>query len=418
MEVVVRGFSAGSFSGLCVCHILWRMPNVTVNGTLGGISVPPRLLRAIPKEHGPGLTLFHLKADALCQWDPSSRCLQPLSCKYCIVGGRVPELHGHFGAGEHSYGHWLDLDLPKGHIDLLTLLRNPETANPALRDAAPLRLVSWLSCEVPVPTQQLLDRLMESFALVEPVSSQEIFEVSCAALHLDSTTTTTWDQIRDAIVNSIAIGGRAPAPPEVVALMTGFLQRLPLPRLVHFVDMILLQLVPVKSPSRYATRRFSSSYYAEETALSLGSSAEFRLKVCLLYWSHANVGHVCIAWDLHPLLLFAEQRIEGMNTFSFQFETGPAYDRSKIQMGLRKGSTVLVHFRRGLVLYQSVLVMHDADLKHTKQSKEQHKYWRYVSPVRTYFQLLPLACGEPGPDLLWSSSCCIPGATVWGGVPP
>lgn len=53
------------------------------------------------------------------------------------------------------------------------------------------------------------------------------------------------------------------------------------------------------------------------------------------------------------------------------------------------GATVLLYYRRGLVLYHSVLVMHDADLKQTKQPKDQHKYWRYVSPVRTYFHSIP-----------------------------
>lgn len=179
------------------------------------------------------------------------------------------------------------------------------------------------------------------------------------------------------------------APQVVVNLMTGFLQRLPLPRLVHFLDMILPQLVPVKSPSRTAPRRFSSSYLAEEMHQETGQVAHFRLRVCHLFCSRAAIMHVYISWDNHPLLLLAAQRIHGRSTTSFQFVTGAASDRSQIQMGLRKGAAVLIHFRRGLILYQSVLLMHDADLRSTKQRWDQHKYWRYVSPVRTYFHWLP-----------------------------
>jgi len=62
---------------------------------------------------------------------------------------------------------------------------------------------------------------------------------------------------------------------------------------------------------------------------------------------------------------------------------------NQIQMGLRKGNTVLIHYRRGSALYQSVLIMQDADLKQGKVSPEQHKYWRYVAPVRCYFDWLP-----------------------------
>ena len=58
-------------------------------------------------------------------------------------------------------------------------------------------------------------------------------------------------------------------------------------------------------------------------------------------------------------------------------------------MGLRKGDTVLIHYRRGSDLYQSVLIMQDADLKQGKVSPEQHKYWRHVAPVRSYFDWLP-----------------------------
>ena len=44
---------------------------------------------------------------------------------------------------------------------------------------------------------------------------------------------------------------------------------------------------------------------------------------------------------------------------------------------------------RGSDLYHSVLIMQDADLKQGKVSPEQHKYWRYVAPVRSYFDWLP-----------------------------
>ena len=36
-EVYVRGFSAGSYSGICLLHLLWNMPHVQVGGILGGI---------------------------------------------------------------------------------------------------------------------------------------------------------------------------------------------------------------------------------------------------------------------------------------------------------------------------------------------------------------------------------------------
>ena len=44
LEVNVRGFSAGSHSGLAFLHILWSIPRVTTKGFLGAIACPPSLL--------------------------------------------------------------------------------------------------------------------------------------------------------------------------------------------------------------------------------------------------------------------------------------------------------------------------------------------------------------------------------------
>lgn len=135
------------------------------------------------------------------------------------------------------------------------------------------------------------------------MSSDEVLSVSCQALNLDRQLTTTWDAIRDAIVRSLVVGGNSPSPPEVVGLIAGFLQRLPLPRLVHFLDMILPQMVPVKSPCRTQSWRFSSSYLVEEMTWNNPHAAELPFRV--------------------------------------------------------------------------------------KVPREQHKYWRYVSPIRTHFDWLP-----------------------------
>ena len=81
------------------------------------------------------------------------------------------ELRGHFGNAEHSYGHWLDLVLPEGEHPLWKLLRShAEIACPGHGDAAPLRLVSWMSCEPPSHIEKLLQQLMLLFSAVQPES--------------------------------------------------------------------------------------------------------------------------------------------------------------------------------------------------------------------------------------------------------
>ena len=176
-QVYVRGFSAGSYSGVCLLHLLWNMPHVQVGGILGGIACPPALLHRIQPDHGAQLMLIHL-TDRLCQWHPRDETLSSLTCKYCIVDRSTPELREHFGTSEHSYAHWIDLSLPHGRYPLLQLLRQyPDVALPQCRDIAPLRLVSWVSCEVPAHVQQVLHQLMTLFGEVAPVSSDEVLAI-------------------------------------------------------------------------------------------------------------------------------------------------------------------------------------------------------------------------------------------------
>ena len=60
----MRGFSAGSYSGICLLHLLWQLPFVDARGKLGGIACPPELLSTIPADKGQGLHLFHYERDS------------------------------------------------------------------------------------------------------------------------------------------------------------------------------------------------------------------------------------------------------------------------------------------------------------------------------------------------------------------
>ena len=80
-EVYVRGLSAGSYSGICLLHLLWNMPHVQVRGILGGIALPPALLHGIWPDHGDRLMVIHLTTDRLCQWHPHDDTLRSLRCK-------------------------------------------------------------------------------------------------------------------------------------------------------------------------------------------------------------------------------------------------------------------------------------------------------------------------------------------------
>ena len=170
--------------------------------------------------------------------------------------------------------------------------------------------------------------------------------------------------------------------------MAAFLQRLPLPRLVHFLDMILPQMVPVQSPCQSRRRRFASSYRIAERHAGGERGVEYTLNATKLFWSRSGIMHVAIAWDHKPLLLLATALLPNRSTESCEREAGPPYDKQRIQMGLRSGNTVLLCFRSGVGHFQSVLIALAADLHTNKPWQGQHKFWKYVSPIRTYFCLV------------------------------
>ena len=117
-QVYVRGFSAGSYSGICLLHLLWNMPHVQVGvyQVVGGIALPRVLLHGIPPDHSTQLMVIHLNTDRLCSWHPHDDTLRSLPCKYCIVDRSTMELQEHFGACERFYGHWIDLNMPHGRF--------------------------------------------------------------------------------------------------------------------------------------------------------------------------------------------------------------------------------------------------------------------------------------------------------------
>ena len=97
----------------------------------------------------------------------------------------------------------------------------------------------------------------------------------------------SWDMIRDALIREVTFGGATCPTEEVCCPMAAFLQRLPLPRLVHFLDMILPQMVPVQSPCHSGRRRFASSYRVAERLAGGERGVEYTLNVTKLFWSRS-----------------------------------------------------------------------------------------------------------------------------------
>ena len=167
-SVLIRGFSAGSFVGLSILHLLWQWDNLYAGGVLGAIACPPALLDRIPVERMQNVILLHYWSDRLCMWRPEDG--HTLARRTVYVRGDW-KLLNHFGGQEHCESHWLDNVPPVGQHQLWKVfLANPDMANPHKRDASALRLLSWLSFSLDKPTSTLLAKLMKQLTIDEATS--------------------------------------------------------------------------------------------------------------------------------------------------------------------------------------------------------------------------------------------------------
>ncbi len=159
--VALRGFSAGSFSGLCLLHILWPLPGVITKSRLGAIACAPVLLTMAPSKDRDELHLIHYESDELCCWRPGRALLNNCCTKHTHIMNESPAYKGHFESSDHCYAHSLGLELRGGVLELSQLLfLVPEAAASSKRDATPLRLISWLSYKLDAEVERLIEPAM------------------------------------------------------------------------------------------------------------------------------------------------------------------------------------------------------------------------------------------------------------------
>ena len=144
-QLVIRGFSAGSYTGAVLSLLANALPvpwRIQVN--LGAIAMPPAILaslHAIEADQSHRVRLVHLEKDQLCRWHPPNVALacQLLPTTY------FTHAPGWMRAPFHTYEHLVPLTLPLGSQDFLAVWRElPELLPYHFRIAVPLRLVTWM----------------------------------------------------------------------------------------------------------------------------------------------------------------------------------------------------------------------------------------------------------------------------------
>ena len=188
-------------------------------------------------------------------------------------------------------------------------------------------------------------------------------------------------------------------PEALFALFRQFLRRLTLPRLCHFLDLVLPQLTPVHAPWVDATRTLWTCHRIRARTHQNGYPHRPKVAIAYFFTSHDNIHHVRVHWGTLPLLLFSDPRVVApVDVYQFQGQAAHRLNQQHIQLGLRKGMTVLLYYRvqggaHENQVFQAVLIAHESLTNRAKQT--ENKLWKRVVPSVTEFAWLP-------PSIAWA----------------
>eukprot|EP00434_Breviolum_minutum_P041109 symbB.v1.2.036564.t1/scaffold5191.1/size29933/1 len=275
---------------------------------------------------------------------------------------------------------------------------NPEAASSAKRDATLLRLLSWLSFRLEPAVEKLLEATMLYLSTVDEVKDSELFELGRMHLEVDSPFVSA-EALRDHLIELISVRNLRRRPEALFVLFRQFLQRLTLPRICHFLDLVLPQLTPVRAPWADATRTLWTCHHIRATAHENGHPYEPRVTIAYFFTSHDHIHHVRMLWGTLPLLLFSDPRmVYPVNVHYFQGQAVHRLHKQHIQLGLRKGMAVLVYCRVQMgthanTVFQAVLIAHESAA--TRGKNTENRLWKRVVPSETEFAWLP-------PDIAWA----------------
>ena len=238
--VRVWGFSAGSFTGMALLDIVAVDPHFAIEGTFGAVACPPALMDRFAPCQAQCIRLYHYGPDQLCCWAPLDYEIEASHFRIVYVHNYDNNMDRHFGRSEHSYSHWLWLDIDPGVYELWALCRDhPSAAFPRARDEAPLRLVSWLSFRLSQKCHEFIQTAMD-----ELCSDRRVDLLSLGQSTFPNEQLPHLEGMKEFLLSEVALAGMAAPPVEVRGLFETFLRQLSLPRLVHFFDLVLAQMVP------------------------------------------------------------------------------------------------------------------------------------------------------------------------------
>ena len=131
------------------------------------------------------------------------------------------------------------LELPHGSCALRVLLFiRPAAASKARRDATPLRLISWLSYKLNPELEQFIEKAMEHLSTWTETEGGKVLTMGKEAIPRGGTVNSE-EELRNELIELISVGNLKHKPQALFTLFRQFLTRISLPRLIHFMDLVL-----------------------------------------------------------------------------------------------------------------------------------------------------------------------------------
>lgn len=135
----VGGFSAGSFSGLCVLQLLWRMPHAQANNMLTGIALPSTRCLVIRA---------HSSCNFLCEswFPPFSYSAIAIIVAQDLLS--VPSLNTHLLSSRLWEGAKVPSNFPNlaYHLEIGSNFKSVELSSTFLAGVKGLAHVQWFDC--------------------------------------------------------------------------------------------------------------------------------------------------------------------------------------------------------------------------------------------------------------------------------
>ena len=127
-------------------------------------------------------------------------------------------------------------------------------------------------------------------------------------------------KLRDRLIDLVSVGNLRHKPEALLTLFRQFLTRISLlPRLIHFLDLVLPQLImPVQAAWAGEEKTLWSCHYIR-CLRDKQSATTARVQISYFFSSHDHVHHVRIQWNSNPLLLFSDpQMVEALPVEHFR----------------------------------------------------------------------------------------------------